>query len=742
MIAEIIVNSSVQSLNRIFEYIVPSEYEIGKNIDIGYRVLISFANRKKLEIGYIINFKESSNFKCKEISKVCEKVFSREKYEIALWMAKRYFCNLSDILKLLVPPGTSNDIDKIKIKYEKIAMLTSDFISDSQNLTYEEINKKYKIKSEKQQKIIEFLKDNIEIPINIMLDFTGCTRAIFQTLVKNNVCKTIESEVLRNPFLNKNIKKSFPVELSKEQSKVLDSIELSKYGKYLLFGVTGSGKTEIYLQIIQKCLDMGKNAIVLVPEISLTPQITDRFLSRFGRVIAILHSKLSSGERFDEWRRISRGEVRIVIGARSALFAPLENIGTIIIDEEHDNSYKSETTPKYDARDVAKEICQKNNACLIMGSATPDIKSFYEAKNSKEVKLLELKNRISSYGMPDIFIVDLRNELANGNKSVFSRILYEEINKNIQNKEQTILFLNRRGYSTFVMCRDCGYVVKCPKCDINLTYHITNNRLICHYCGFETSNPLICPSCRGKNIKYFGTGTQKIELMINKTFPNATVIRMDVDTTRTKNAHENILNKFKNDKIDILLGTQMITKGHDFSNVTLVGVLAADSSLNIGDYRAQERTFQLLTQVVGRAGRGDKKGRAIIQTYMPDEFSIISAKKQNYEEFYNKEITIREKLNFPPFCDIILAVIAGIDENKVKKDAEIFYNIFKYKFETYAPIPAPIPKINENYRYRILIKTKITEKTYDEIRLCLDNFEELKNKDCKLNFDINPNNMS
>ena len=738
LIAEVIVNSSASELNRVFDYEVPEEYEIGKNINIGYRVLVPFANRKKYDIGYIIGFKDKSEFKCKKIQKVCDVAFNQIRFELAKKMARRYFCNLSDVLRLLVPPGTSNDIEKVKPKYERWVCLTSEFLD---NHDEEELKNKYKIKSEKQKRVINFLLDNGEIPCAILTDITDTTSTIIKTLEEKGICSSFQREVLRNPFLNKHVKKTMPLQLTDEQLKVKNSINLDISKQYLIYGVTGSGKTEIYLQLIKDVLDKGKNAIVLVPEISLTPQITDRFLSRFGRVIAILHSKLSNGERFDEWRRIKSGEARIVVGARSALFAPMENIGIIIIDEEHDSSYKSETTPKYDAREVANELSKMFNCPLVLGSATPDIRTYYKAVNTNEIQLLELKNRISVFGMPEVSVVDMRNELAKGNKTVFSEKLYNEIKNNLSKKEQTILFLNRRGYSTFIMCRDCGYVVKCEKCDVAMTYHITKNRLLCHYCGEEKKNVTICPSCGSDNIRYFGTGTQKIEAQINKIFPEASVIRMDVDTTTTKNSHEQILNKFRNDKIDILLGTQMITKGHDFSNVTLVGVLAADSSINIGDYRAQERTFQLLTQVCGRSGRGDKKGKAIIQTYLPDEFSIQTSQKQDYLRFYNQEIKVREKLNYPPFCDIIQAVISGTNESFVQEDAKKFYNIIKSDFEVFAPMPAPISKINENYRWRVLAKGKISELEIDKINYCLESFNREKNKETKLNFDINPNNM-
>ena len=732
-IAQVIVNSSANDLNRIFDYKIPEGYEIGKNIDIGYRVLVSFANYKSLEIGYIIGFKKESEYKCKTISRVCDKTFDDNRLEIAKWMAKRYFCNFSDVLKLLVPPGTKTKIDKVNIKYERFVKLTEHFLNSQDE---------FKIRSDKQKRIIEFLKDNKEIPASILYEVTDTNSAVVKTLADKNICESFKVEVLRNPFFAKHVKRDEAPELSEEQKSIINSISINKFNEYLIYGVTGSGKTEIYLNLIDQVIKQNKTAIILVPEISLTPQITDRFLARFGRIIAILHSKLSNGERYDEWRRIDSGEAKIVIGARSALFAPAKDLGIIIIDEEHDSSYKSETTPKYDAREVARVMAQKADIPLVLGSATPDIRSYYKAENTDDIKLLKLTKRVSSAGMPTVKTVDMRKELAQGNKTVLSKELYEELKKNLENKEQTMLFLNRRGYSTFIMCRDCGYVVKCDKCDVAMTYHITKNKLLCHYCGAEKQNVTICPVCGSENIRYFGTGTQKIEQALNKIFPEASIIRMDIDTTNVKNGHEIILNRFKNEKIDILLGTQMITKGHDFSNVTLVGVLAADSSMNISDYRASERTFQLITQVCGRAGRGDKKGRAIIQTYMPDEFVIQMAEKQDYLSFYKSEIKVREKLNYPPFCDIMIGVLMGPNESTVKNDAKLFYDIFKEHFELFNPMPAPISKVNDNFRWRVLGKMQMNDKNIDLINICLDNFEQLKSKDTRLNFDINPNNMN
>ncbi|MBO5178842.1 MAG: primosomal protein N' [Clostridia bacterium] len=723
MIAEVIVNSSVNKLNKTFDYEVPE----GINAKIGMRVLVPFSNRKKLEIGYIIGLKETTDYKCKPISKIVDEVFDEYKFEIIKWMANRYFCNISDVLKLFTPPGTGNNLDKVKIKTEKWVELCDGVDVES-------------IKSDKQKRIVEFLLDNKEAPVSEVLMFTDTTSAVMKTLEKNQIVSFFESEVQRDPFLHKVVERTQKLSLTDEQDKVFKSIVTNKFDEYLLYGVTGSGKTEIYLQAIEKVLNENKTAIVLVPEISLTPQITDRFLSRFGNVVAILHSRLSIGERYDEWRKIKNGDVKIVIGARSAIFAPLQNVGIIIIDEEHDSSYKSETTPKYDVREVARRIAKNYNSPLVLGSATPDIRTYYRALNG-EIKLLKLSERISKCGLPNAEILDLRDELARGNKSVFSKKLYDEINENLKNKEQTILFLNRRGYSTFIMCRDCGYVVKCDKCDVAMTYHLTKNKLLCHYCGAEHQNVAICPECKSENIRYFGTGTQKIEAAINKIFPEATVLRMDVDTTRTKNAHENILNKFKNEKVDILLGTQMITKGHDFEDVTLVGVLAADSSINISDYRANERTYQLLTQAIGRAGRGEKAGRAIIQTYSPDEFSIQMAQKQDYEQFYNIEINMREKLNYPPFCDIIIGVLSGPNETEVETSANRLFELLKPFFEIYRPVPAPISKINDNYRWRLLIKTKANDENIEILRECLAKFEKIKNDNVNLNLDINPNNM-
>ncbi len=485
---------------------------------------------------------------------------------------------------------------------------------------------------------------------------------------------------------------------------------------------------------------------MLVPEISLTPQMVDRFIARFGQdKIAVLHSKLSVGERYDQWQRIKINEANIIIGARSAIFAPVENLGLVIIDEEHDDSYKSEMPPRYNAKEVSKYLAYKNNIPLVLGSATPDINTFYKAKNN-EIQLLTLTKRANKSSLPSIEVIDLREELANGNKTMISRTLYEYITKNLEEKRQTILFLNRRGFSTFIMCRDCGYTAKCKNCNISLTYHRKENKLKCHYCGYEQENITICPECGSNKVKYFGTGTQRLEEQIQKMFPKASTIRMDIDTVSKKNSHEEILNKFKNENIDILIGTQMVVKGHHFPNVTLVGVIAADSSLNMEDYRADERTFQILTQVAGRAGRENLLGNVVIQTYNPDSFSIECAKTGKYDNFYPTEIALRKQLKYPPFCDIILFGISDTDEKIVESVGNKIYFALLKRFDNipevniYKPRPAPIDKIKNKYRWRIIIKGKFNNEMINAITEVLQE-SYVYNTKARIIVDVNPTNM-
>ena len=510
------------------------------------------------------------------------------------------------------------------------------------------------------------------------------------------------------------------------------------------------GKTEVYLQLIEKVLNENKCSLMLVPEISLTPQTVDRFISRFGEEnIAVLHSKLSVGERYDQWNKIKNGTAKIVIGARSAIFAPINNLGIIIIDEEHDPSYKSEMPPRYHTKEIATYVANKKNIPVVLGSATPDLGTYYKAKTGK-ITLLELTKRANDGMLPNVEIVDLRQELEQGNKSMISGKLYEALKENLSNKKQTILFLNHRGFSTFLMCRDCGNTIKCKNCNITLTYHAKEQKLKCHYCGYEIPLLKECPECHSKNIKHFGAGTQKLEEQIHLLFPEASTIRMDIDTVSKKNSHEEILNEFKNNHIDILIGTQMVVKGHHFPNVTLVGVIAADSSLNIDDFKSSEITFQLLTQVAGRAGRGKNKGKVIIQTYNPDNFSVECSKKQDYNLFYNTEIMIRKQLKYPPFCDII---VIGITSKSNKEGMQITKKMHQYLKNRvltenlgiilYQGMPAPIDKIKNKYRYRIIIKCKYNDDIIKLINDMLNEYNterESKTGNTRLIVDLNPTN--
>ena len=745
MIAQVIINSNVKSLNKIFDYNVPGEME--GTICVGDRVLVSFGKKKTLEEGFIIGFKENSEYKVKDIAKIQDGVkLTKSNIELAKLMAKRYFCNISDCIKLMLPPGTlsKNIENRIKDKTLNFVYLKKD-IDD-----IEEYIENNVIKSEKQKRVLNFLIQNDGIQTVELEIITDTTNAVLKALEKKGYIEIIEEKVDRNPFINKEIKPTKNLKLTEEQqeafNKINGCIKNNEYKEFLLYGVTGSGKTEIYLQLIGEVLKKERTAIVLVPEISLTPQMIDRFIARFGKEkIAVLHSKLSIGERYDEWNRIKNGDCRIVIGARSAIFAPIENLGLIVIDEEHDSSYKSETNPRYNAKELAGYMAKQNKIPLILGSATPDICTYYKAEK-KDIEMLKLSKRANKSSLPSVEIIDLKQELANGNRSILSTKLYTEIEENLKNKKQTILFLNRRGHSTFVMCRDCGYVVKCKNCNITMTYHLKKNKLKCHYCGHEEKNLDICPECNSKNIKYFGTGTQKLEQEINKLFPSASTIRMDVDTVSKKNSHEEILNKFKNDNIDILIGTQMVVKGHHFPNVTLVGVIAADSNLYIEDYRANERTFQILTQVAGRAGREKLSGKVIVQTYNPDNFAIECSKKQNYDMFYEIEIELRKQLKYPPFCDIISIGLVDSNEKNIKILSERLYNninslIKKYTLQVmiYKPLPCPIDKIKNKYRWRIILKGKLNNRLIDIINYCIN---DLNNKSTRIIVDTNPTNLS
>ena len=741
MVSEVIIDSNVKSLNKTFDYEIPKELE--DKIIVGSRVFVPFGRQKNLEEGIVVRIKNRSDYMVKPIAGLQKEQIKNEYIDLAKWMSYRYFCNISECLRLMLPPGrTAKDVTK-RIKPKTV-------ICYDINVTAEEINEAIeskKIKSEKQKNVLEYLLNNGKSTMSDIQLFNDATPAVVKALVDKGLVKKDTAEVSRNPFIHKVYTKSEDLILTDEQRNAIN--EIKENGEYLLYGVTGSGKTEIYMQLIEKMLSEGKSSIMLVPEISLTPQTIDRFIARFGENdIAVLHSKLSAGERFDEWNKIKDGKAKIIIGARSAIFAPAQNLGLIVIDEEHDGSYQSEASPRYDSIEVAEYLAKKFDIPLVLGSATPSMREFYKAKTEK-IKLLTLSQRANNSNLPSVEIVDLRNELTNGNKTMISNRLREEIDKNLKMKKQTILYLNRRGFSSFLMCQDCGHTFKCKRCDITLTYHKVENKLKCHYCGEEYQVPTECPNCKSKQIKYFGSGTQKLEEQIKELFPMASTIRMDIDTVSKKNSHEMILDKFRNENIDILIGTQMVVKGHHFPNVTLVGAIFADTSINIGDFRANERTFQTLTQVAGRAGRGEDAGRVIIQTFNPENYAIQYSKTQNYDLFYNTEIGIRKQLKYPPFCDIIVIALTGNNEKNLNVLAKKVHEYLKdrvinEKFGVllYSPVQCPIYKIKDKYRMRILIKCLYDNRMHNLLFDMIRFFAKRSAKDkCSITIQINPNSM-
>ena len=741
MVAEVIIDTSVKSLNKTFDYEIPTD--LSDKVIVGSRVFVPFGNQKNLEEGIVVKIKEMSEYKVKEIKGLQKEQIKSEYISLAKWMSYRYFCNIAECLKLMLPPGrTAKDITK-RVNEKTVNCFE---INKSEDEIREALDNNL-IRSEKQKNVLEYLLNNGKSTMSDIQLFNDASLAVVNSLVKKGFVRKEIEKVSRNPFVHKIGVKSVDLELTNEQQLAYNSIKNS--GEYLLYGITGSGKTEIYLQLIEKMLKQGKSSIMLVPEISLTPQTIDRFIARFGEEeIAVLHSKLSTGERFDEWNKIKDGKAKIIIGARSAIFAPAQNLGLIVIDEEHDESYQSEASPRYDSIEVAEYLCNKFNIPLVLGSATPSMREFYKAKMGK-INLLTLSQRANNSTLPKVEIVDLRDELANGNKTMISCKLQEEIKKNIETKKQTILYFNRRGFSSFLMCQDCGHTFKCDRCDITLTYHKVENKLKCHYCGEEYQIPRECPQCGSKNIKYIGAGTQKLEEQIKEMFPMASTIRMDIDTVSKKNSHEIILDKFRQENINILIGTQMVVKGHHFPNVTLVGAIFADTSLNIGDFRANERTFQTLTQVAGRAGRGNDEGRVIIQTFNPENYAIQYSKTQNYDLFYSTEIGIRKQLKYPPFCDIIAIALTGNNEKNLvtfSKNIHMYLRdrVIKEKFGVllYSPVQCPIYKIKDKYRMRILIKCLYDDRMHKLLNDMLEKFEkESKKFGSKVIIQVNPNNM-
>ncbi|HLV09118.1 MAG TPA: primosomal protein N', partial [Halanaerobiales bacterium] len=613
--------------------------------------------------------------------------------------------------------------------------------------------KKYILKhgnrANKQKMVLEYIiKNKGSYTVSELAAITETSKSVIYHLVQKGFLRYQEKVTERRPDLADDIENQRPQKLTADQNKVINciikNIKNRENKPFLLHDVTGSGKTEIYLQAIKYILNKKQGAIVLVPEISLTPVMIRRFYSRFGDEIAVLHSNLSLGERYDEWRRIKSGKARIAIGARSAIFAPVKEPGLIIIDEEHENTYKQSEYPHYHAREVALKRAKISGISIILGSATPSLESFYYARTGI-FSYLNLPERINKEKLPPVKIVDMREEIKKGNTSIFSNDLLTAIRNALNNGEQILIFLNRRGYANFMLCRECGFVIKCLNCDISLTYHSSNNKLRCHYCDYSLEVPEVCPECDSKYIREFGMGTEKIEQELNNIFPEANLERMDVDTTGSKGAHREILNRLENGAIDILVGTQMIAKGHDYPNISVVGVITADTILNIPDFRSSERTFQLLTQVAGRTGRGKKDGRVIIQTYTPEHYSIQAAQNHNYLKFYKKEIKMRKRLDYPPFTQMVNIIISGKEEKAVSSAAALLGMFFdkynKYINEKLGPAPAPISRLRNKYRWQIILKFKGWKKRNQILnRLKYNSLGELENK-VSINIDVDPLTM-
>ena len=804
LIAGIAVDNTTYGFDRLFSYKVPDHLS---NVKVGQRVLVPFGRGDRFRQGMILSLSYGKEENLKEISSLLDDkpIFTQEMIDTVNFIHDGYFCTYYDSVKVMLPVGINYNISTfytaVKVNDDVLNSLTDyereiyDYLlsenkpvkketilnvfsigENSLNKLYRQgvVNREddafrktkdatvkmvslcddvdindYKL-TPKQQKVAELLTVVDKASVKEVCYYTGYTQSVTDSLVKKKIARYFTDEVMRIPYTVSDVKKD-EVVLSPSQQSAFDNL----YSKYcddkasvsLLYGVTGSGKTSVFMKLIEKCFNDNKGTILMVPEIALTPQLIKIFTSRFGDNVAVFHSGLSIGERLDEYKRVSRGDAKIVLGTRSAVFAPLKNIGLIVMDEEQESSYKSEQTPRYNARDIAKFRCYKHNALLLLSSATPSVESFYMAEKGI-YNLVKLTERYGKATLPQVSVVDMNEEQMKGNFSNYSTTLKELISSNLIHKKQSIILLNRRGYNTFLSCRSCGQVVTCPNCSISMTYHSANNRMMCHYCGHSVPYTDECPDCHQHTLKFSGAGTQKAEQELVDMFPSARVLRMDADATMTKSSYETKLTAFANGEYDILIGTQMVAKGLDFPNVTLVGVINADQMLYSDDYRSYERAFSLLTQVVGRSGRGDSKGVAVIQTSTPENYVIGLSAKQDYDTFYKGEIGVRKALLYPPFSDICLIGYQGIMEGATIKCANAFQNALINKIKTnYSSMPlrvlgpsqAYVYKVNNKYRYKTIIKCRNSKDFRSVIKETLLEFS--KNKEFKnigITVDINP----
>lgn len=796
---KVVIDDIVNKIDKPYDYYVSDE--LSDALVSGMRVIVPFSKsniKKKALVLEVFEKEDISDLKPVLSVIDSEPIVNNSQIELIKLLKNRYFITYFKALKTIVPRGIDVNIcEKYSVDIsirDEYPEFYSYFTKHKGNLCFCELNNDFKKtfemlmqngmisksvcskqklgdKSEKklvlkiendeledlisktekrftkQIDLLSVFLDYKELTVKDALYYSGCSKSTVDTLVKKGILEIAEHTILRNPY--KDIKRKFDLStivLNDEQNKVYSSIlsAIKEYNAHLIHGVTGSGKTLIYISLIDQIVKSGKSVIFMVPEISLTPQMLERFYSRYGEMVAVVHSGLAPGERADEWKKIKKSSQSVVVGTRSAVFSPINNLGMIIIDEEHESSYKSESSPRFHARDISKFICKRKDIPLVLGSATPSVESCYLAK--REIyKYHILNNRFNNNPLPETRIVDMKTSFTECEQSFLSEQLSDEIALNLENGEQSILFLNRRGAHTMVGCRSCGYVEKCPNCGIALTYHSVNNRCMCHYCGHSIKMFDVCPVCESKHIKKLGIGTQLVTTELEQKFPSARILRMDFDTVNSYVQYGEKLNAFKSGEYDIMLGTQMVAKGLDFPNVTLVGVLNADLSLHVDDFRANERTFSLLTQVCGRSGRAGKEGRAIIQTYSPDYEVINYAKEQNYNKYYDFEISFRKAMNYPPFCDLIQFTVSSVNENKAYNGVKYLYefidNLSKSEYcdipiRLLYPVTPKIARFNDKYRFTLTIKSKLSNKLYELLNSVNNEFE--KNNQLELSINVNP----
>lgn len=776
-IAKVIVDVPLMQTDKPFSYSLSAEFE--NLLEVGMRVHVPFGSGNRLVQGIVIGFEDEElepSVNLKGISELLdvEPVLTDEQLWLADEMRHSVFSYKISCLKAMLPNLLNSNYDKLlkstdgtSVKWSQLT--EAEKISSAKAVRLAQLSVEYLAKSKENRKTEKFLsipdieklaefeiekraKKRLELKYfllrlqeeKIAVRSLNFSSQIIKFFVEHDLVKIEEVEISRTKEKFEDVENDSAKILNSEQNAAYEKIIASSDKPFLLEGITGSGKTEVYLQTIDHFLKLGKTAIMLVPEISLTPQITNRFIARFGDKVAIMHSGLSDGEKYDEWRKIKSGKAQVVVGARSAIFAPVENLGIIIIDEEHETSYKQDSSPRYHARDIALLRAKWHGARLVLGSATPSLETRARAMRGVYELLLLTKRANEAAILPEIKIIDMRSEISDQSAN-FSQSLLTKIKEKIDKDEQVILMLNRRGYSSFVMCRECGFVVDCPNCDISLTLHMDTRTLNCHYCGHVEGIPQTCPNCHSRKIRYYGSGTQKVEEELREIMPEARVLRMDVDTTRTKNAHEKILEKFGNHEADILLGTQMIAKGLDFPNVTLVGVINADTGLNLPDFRASERSFELLMQVAGRAGRADKKGEVLIQTFNPHHYAIEMTKAQDYEKFYEMEMSFRRELSYPPYYFTVQVLVSHQDEEvaiqKSYEIAQLLKQNLTEKAKILGPTARPIARTHNLYHYQILVKYRFEEELESALNQVLELTQLWDNKNLRVLIDSEPQNF-